>query len=353
MPRQVNRPYAPDRGLPRAHERALAASPASPPKAENSTPESDVTTAYKIGELGQKTRFFSITTEYAKPSAGKSALVQKLLFLGGSGAAQDSISMRETPKASNNIAVDFRPTQRFRRAAAPSGLHTVPGPPNLRHVRAACNRTAANLPAPAGPARPRSPARRSAAPARRWQTYGRYRDRRYAGIDPAESAMPAPLGAGGPGHQFPRAAAMCAASKRMVNVRSNCSSWHTSGRVPPRARTRERSPHRASRAGHRIGHVVLLRDWPLEASNEKAWRGFMDALRFLQNLDLRRLRTLRAHRRHEADADSSSNDFSHWPGFPRSARTNPCRPLPGDEAITFFRVEPLNDAGFHTVFPRN
>lgn len=67
----------------------------------------------KLGELGQKTRFFSITTEYAKPSAGKSALVQKLLFLGGRGAAQDSISMRETPKASNNIAVDFRPTQGF------------------------------------------------------------------------------------------------------------------------------------------------------------------------------------------------------------------------------------------------
>ncbi|MNJ70349.1 hypothetical protein D3C77_667990 [compost metagenome] len=25
----------------------------------------------------------------------------------------------------------------------------------------------------------------------------------------------------------------------------------------------------------------------------------------------------------------------------------------GDEALAFFRIEPLNDAGFHTVFPRD
>ena len=203
MPRQVNRPYAPDRGLPRAHERALAASPASPPKAENSTPESDVTTAYKIGGTRPENAVFSITTEYAKPSAGKSALVQKLLFLGGSGAAQDSISMRETPKASNNIAVDFRPTQRFRRAAAPSGLHTVPGPPNLRHVRAACNRTAANLPAPAGPAG----RDRLLADLPRQPVGGKHMAGTAIGvtrgIDPADQQCQHPLGAGGPGHQFP------------------------------------------------------------------------------------------------------------------------------------------------------
>src|SRR5690606_25146117 len=133
--------------------------------------------------------------------------------------------------------------------------------------------------------------------------------------------------------------------------------WHTSGRGPPRARTRERLPRRArlpDRPSNGTCHAPA--NWPLGPANEKSplTGAFMDALRFLQNLDLRRLRTLRAHRRHEADAlilfqrlEAIGLDFREVREQILAARFR------SDEAITFFRVEPLNDAGFHTVFPRN
>src|SRR3546814_6813733 len=67
-----------------------------------------------------------------------------------------------------------------------------------------------------------------------------------------------------------------------------------------------------------------------------------------------RSRTLGAIRRHEANSliffqrlEAVGLDFREVREQILAARFR------GNEAVAFFRVEPLNNAGFHTVFPRD
>src|SRR5690606_21671674 len=83
------------------------------------------------------------------------------------------------------------------------------------------------------------------------------------------------------------------------------------------------------------------------APMKKAPEGAFQKARCLQHLDFRRLRTLGAVSRHEADAlvffqrlEAVGLDFREVREQILAARFR------GDEAVAFFRVEPLNNAGF-------
>src|SRR5690606_9217131 len=82
-------------------------------------------------------------------------------------------------------------------------------------------------------------------------------------------------------------------------------------------------------------------------------RGFSER-QALQDLDFRCLRTLGTISRHKADALVLFEGLEAVGlNFGKMREQILAASFRSNKAVALFRVEPLNDAGFHTVFPRD